>query len=93
MIAIMAASFGEMYVRAGVPTDQVVAGFLIPRLLRQDVPTVRMKKIIRPTHESICILSFTYDALTYGNHLHARPVPTNVALTGNSAGWQPHHAS
>ncbi len=44
MISVMVVSFGIMYVRADVPTDEVIAGFLIPRLPRKDVPTVRLRK-------------------------------------------------
>jgi len=39
LIGIMVASFGIMYASAGVPTDEVIKGFLIPRLPLKDVST------------------------------------------------------
>jgi len=74
MIAIMAVSFGEMYIRAGVPTDQVAAGFLIPRLSSRDVPTVC--KVGNPEmgmkHQSIswgCFLTVSYMSLKMLPHV------------------------
>lgn len=40
LIAVMMASFGVMFARAGVPPSEVAAGFLIPNLPQQDIPTV-----------------------------------------------------
>lgn len=37
----MVASFGVMFTQAQVPMDQLVRGFLVPSLPREDVPTVR----------------------------------------------------
>lgn len=39
MIGVMVGSFGVMFVNADIPADEVVAGFLIPRLPLRDVPT------------------------------------------------------
>jgi hypothetical protein len=92
MIAIMAVSFGEMYIRAGVPTDQVAAGFLIPRLSSRDVPTVC--KAGNPE------MGLTHQSLSWGFFHTASymPLATEDAsqclmTTGGCTGREPYHAA